>query len=361
MILLMHWAYWTLSMEFPAPVSLSSGRISAFIKESTLSWSQRKAGTQGPGALCEVIKLWAEEPLKCVLKIMENTAVLISVFTAWLWDLGLEVLWMLHTTPAVSNCYHGVGLSAAPTEKLPWGGSRKVWEKLLTMDLASLRDRVDSAHWQEQKVPTAMNMHAQENGAGYLPGGCTVFSQNLCLLGVEISDFWLCNSNLVSALNSLQTAHAPASHSLSRIHTASDSDETPHIAVIQLCCLPCHVRVAHQTRHPFHAQWSIEQTDGNIRHWPIRGKTMKQTAISGCLVAFSLENLNKKCLCCSGNLVSLHERTSQLLISFLPETKIWLPWSLSACWSNIHNHIRNYTANHFLTGSRTSEKYIWLG
>lgn len=68
MILLMHWAYWTLSVDFPSPVSLSFGGILAFIKESSLSRSQRIAGTQGPGALCKVIKLWAEEPLKCVSK-----------------------------------------------------------------------------------------------------------------------------------------------------------------------------------------------------------------------------------------------------------------------------------------------------
>lgn len=168
---------------------------------------------------------------------------------------------MVPTSPAVSNCYHGVGLSAVPTEKLPWGGSRKVWEKLLTMDLASLRGRVDSANWQEQKVPSAMNMQTQEKGAGCLPGGCTAFSQSLCLLGVEISDFWLCNSNLASALNSLQTAHAPASHSLSRTHPASDPDETPHLAVIQLCCLPCHVWAPHQTRLPFHTQSMVYRTN----------------------------------------------------------------------------------------------------
>lgn len=64
-------------------------------------------------------------------------------------------------------------------------------------------------------------------------------------------------------------------------------------------------------------------------------------------MAFLSDKLNKECLCCTGNLVSLHERASQLLISFLPETKIWLPCLLSACWSNICNHIRNYTANHW--------------
>lgn len=92
-----------------------------------------------------------------------------------------------------------------------------------------------------------------------------------------------------------------------------------------------------------------------------RGKQWNKLLFQDVLWPFHWTTLIKKCLCCTGNLVSLHERTSQLLISFLPETKIWLPWSLSACWSNICNHIRNYTANHFLTGSRTSEKMHLVG
>lgn len=139
---------------------------------------------------------------------MEQIVILILVFTVWLCDLGLAVLRPLHTSTAASSCYHGVGLSAASTEKSLGGDSRKLWEEPLTRDLASLRGRAFGLCKLARTEGTLCYEHAdsQANGAGCLPRGCTACSWNLCLLGMDIGDFWHCNSNLAAALNSLYTS-----------------------------------------------------------------------------------------------------------------------------------------------------------
>lgn len=199
------------------------------------------------------------------------------------------------------------------------------------------------------------------------PSSCTAFVQNFCLLGLGC---WSLLDTAIQIWLLPRTVLTPAPHCLSSTQVscpAPESAEVPLLAVIQLCLSTCQVWIAHWTWLSFHIAWVYRTNcQGNITHRPIQRKKSRWndsflgTAISGCLVAFSFDKLNKECLCRTGNLVSLHEWTSQLLISFVPETKIWLPWLLSACWSNIRNHIRNYIANHFLTGSRIAGKYIWL-
>lgn len=197
-----------------------------------------------------------------------------------------------------------------------------------------------------------------------LPGAVRLWPELLPTCPATSKFSGCCNSDLAAVQNCTRThlpllAQNPRGFHHSRFRQLS-------LAGIQPCLLTCQVWVA-QTWLSFHAD-RVYRTNcqGNTTHWPIQRKKNRWngflgTAISGYPVAFSFDKLNKECLCCTGNLVSLHEWTSQLLISFVPETKIWLPWLLSACWSNIHNHFHNYIANHFLTGCRITGKYFWLG
>lgn len=55
------------------------------------------------------------------------------------------------------------------------------------MDLASLRSRVDSANWQEQKVPSAMNMQTQVNGAPCLGAALPSAKTFACLVWKSVT------------------------------------------------------------------------------------------------------------------------------------------------------------------------------
>lgn len=169
---------------------------------------------------------------------MGKIGILILLFTAWLWDLGQAVLWMLCIRTSASSCWHGVGLSEASTEK-SGGESRKLWEEFLSRNLASLKRRVFGLHKPAETEGTQCYEHAdsQVTGTGCLLRGCIAFIPNLCRLNMDTSDFWQFSSNSAPALNS----PAWASHCLSSTHVscpAPDSAEAFHPAVIQLCCLP---------------------------------------------------------------------------------------------------------------------------
>lgn len=197
-----------------------------------------------------------------------------------------------------------------------------------------------------------------------LPGAVLPLAGTFAHLSWTLKVSGYCSSDLAAVQNCARThlpllAQNPKEFHHSRFRHLS-------LARIQPCLLTCQVWVA-QTWLSFHtARVYRTNCQGNTTHWPIQREKNRWngflgTAISGYPVAFSFDKVNKECLCRTGNLVSLHEWTSQLLISFVPETKIWLPRLLSACWSNIHNRFHNYMANHFLTGSRITGKYFWLG
>ena len=200
----MYWGYWTLSLELPAPALLWSRSISAFFYKRKYSWSQRKAGTQGSGSLCKVTKLRAEGPLKCVSKNHGKDCDT---------HFGVSSMALRFGVGSAVNVTHrhcsqqllAWGWIVSSLHRRSSGGdSRKLWEEPLTRDLASLTGRVFGLRKPAGTEGTQCYEPAdsQANGADCLPRGCTAFSQNLCLLGKDIGDFWHCNSNLAAALNS---------------------------------------------------------------------------------------------------------------------------------------------------------------